>query len=213
MRLKFSLRQTLLIIIVAELVIALALVLFSYFSPQKSADSSLTTPSEIAIIPPIHEQLKPATVESSFGLPVRIKIPIINVDAPVEYVNLTSGGAMDVPNKPNAVGWFNLGPHPGNSGSAVIAGHYGVWKNGQETVFNHLDKLRAGDQIIVSDDTGASISFVVRESRSFNPNADASSVFVSNDGESHLNLITCEGTWDAISKSYSKRLVVFADKE
>jgi hypothetical protein len=56
-------------------------------------------------------------------------------------------------------------------------------------------------------------TFVVRESRSFNPNADASDVFNSNDEKSHLNLITCEGSWNKDSKSYSQRLVIFTDKE
>lgn len=210
MRLKFSLRQKLLAIIVAELVIALALVLFSYFSSGNSADSSSATPTEIVIIPP---PVSLSASESVFGLPVRLKIPVINVDASIEAVGLTPGGAMDVPKNPDGVGWFDLGPHPGNIGSAVIAGHYGIWKNGQETVFDNLNKLQSGDKINVLDDQGTSISFVVRESLSFDPNADASSVFVSDDGKSHLNLITCEGTWDAASKSYSKRLVVFADKE
>jgi len=35
----------------------------------------------------------------------------------------------------------------------------------------------------------------------------------SSDAKAHLNLITCEGVWDKVSKSYSKRLVVFTDRE
>ncbi|MFZ2299818.1 MAG: class F sortase [Candidatus Moraniibacteriota bacterium] len=54
---------------------------------------------------------------------------------------------------------------------------------------------------------------MVRESRSFDPDADALDVFSSDDGKAHLNLITCEGVWDKASKRYSKRLVVFTDKE
>jgi len=151
--------------------------------------------------------------QPSFGLPVRLTIPGINVDAAVEYVGLTASGAMDVPKSPEGVGWFDLSSHPGNIGSAVIAGHYGVWKNGEETVFNTLNKLRQGDKLFVEDDKGATISFVVRESRSYDPDADASDVFKSNDGKSHLNLITCEGIWNNTSESYPKRLVVFTDKQ
>ena len=46
----------------------------------------------------------------------------------VEDVGLTPGGAMDVPKGPSDVAWFDLGPRPGEVGSAVIAGHEG-WKD------------------------------------------------------------------------------------
>jgi LPXTG-site transpeptidase (sortase) family protein len=147
------------------------------------------------------------------NLPVRLKIPKINVDAAFEYVGLDPLGAMDIPKGPANVAWFNLGPRPGENGSAVIAGHYGRWKNGEGSVFDNLNKLGKGDRVYVEDENGAIISFVVRESRKYDPEADASDVFGSNDGKSHLNLITCEGVWNETEKSYSSRLVVFADKE
>lgn len=55
-------------------------------------------------------------------------------------------------------------------------------------------------------------SFIIFESREYNPEADAPEVFGLSDGKSRLNLITCEGTWDEESQNYSKRLVVFAEK-
>lgn len=154
----------------------------------------------------------PSVDETGFGLPVRLKIPEINVDAIFEYVSLTADGAMDVPKDIANVAWFDIGPRPGENNSAVIAGHYG-WKNGKASVFNDLYKLQSGDKLFVEDEKGTTIVFVVRESRRFDPDADASGVFGSSDGKAHLNLITCEGTWDKVSKSYPKRLVVFADKE
>jgi LPXTG-site transpeptidase (sortase) family protein len=149
---------------------------------------------------------------SSVGNPMRLRIPSINVDATFEYVGITPDGAMDVPKDPHEVGWFNLGPRPGENGSAVIAGHYG-WKEGKGAVFDTLYKVRVGDKIYVEDSKGEVVTFVVRESRRYDPEADASGVFSSSDGKAHLNLVTCEGEWDEVSKSYSKRLVVFADKE
>jgi hypothetical protein len=53
----------------------------------------------------------------------------------------------------------------------------------------------------------------VREIKKYDPNANASDVFISGDGKAHLNLITCVGFWNKVSKSYPKRLVIFADKE
>lgn len=54
---------------------------------------------------------------------------------------------------------------------------------------------------------------MVRELRTYGPKDDVTNVFNSSDGQAHLNLITCEGIWDKASKSYSKRLVIFTDKE
>lgn len=150
--------------------------------------------------------------DSEYGIPVRILIPKIDVDASLESVGVTADGEMDIPKNPSDAAWFNLGPRPGEYGSAVISGHYG-WKNGIAAVFDDLSKLNKGDKIYVEDDKGNAISFTVREIRSYDPDADASDVFNADDGGSHLNLITCEGIWNADLKSYSKRLVVFTDKE
>jgi LPXTG-site transpeptidase (sortase) family protein len=146
------------------------------------------------------------------GLPVNLKIPKINVNADIEYVGLTSKGAVDVPKSVVKAGWFNQGPRPGEKGSSVIVGHFGL-KNFVTAVFSDLYKLKKGDKIYVKDDKGVTASFVVRETRNYDPKADATYVFSSKDGKSHLNLITCEGIWNNITKTYSARLVVFADKE
>jgi len=154
-----------------------------------------------------------APTQESIGRPIRLRIPIINVDANVQYVGLTKEGAMDVPEGWEDVAWFDVGSHPGELGSAVIAGHYGTLQSGETPVFNDLNKLQKGDKLSVEDENGLIVSFVVREIRSFDQEADASTVFNSNDGKAHLNLITCEGVWNEGSQSYPSRLVVFTDKE
>lgn len=199
--------------------LAIILVLFfNFFSqiPDLSVDRQAENNSEPLILNAFalskQEQAGLPDNKINFGLPVRLKITGINVDAVVESVGLTSAGLMDVPKNSADVAWYNLGQRPGENGSAVMAGHYGL-KNGRAPVFDNLYKLLPGDKLYVEDDKGIIISFVVRESRSYDPSADASAVFSSNDGRSHLNLITCEGPWDKTAKSYSKRLVVFTDKK
>jgi LPXTG-site transpeptidase (sortase) family protein len=150
--------------------------------------------------------------QASFGLPVHLKIPGITVDTTIEYIGVTPEGDMGAPKGPTGVAWFNLGPRPGELGSAVISGHYG-WKNGIAAVFDNLHKLQKGDKLYIEDEKGTITTFVVRELRRYGENENASDVFNSNDGKAHLNLVTCEGVWNKSSKSYSKRLVVFTDKE
>jgi len=177
---------------------------FLYFTIRHSIhiDPSLLTSNIISF-----EQKK-----INYGPPVHLKIPKINIDVDLEPVGLTSQGAVGVPKDPHDVAWFNLSPHPGEDGNAIIVGHYG-WKDGKAVAFNNLHKLRKGDRLYVEDDKGVTTSFVVRKILRYGSETDASDVFVSNDGGSHLNLITCEGIWDKISKSYSRRLIVFTDKE
>ncbi|MFA6424473.1 MAG: class F sortase, partial [Candidatus Magasanikbacteria bacterium] len=67
--------------------------------------------------------------------------------------------------------------------------------------------------IIVQDKNKKDTIFIVSGTRLFGNTDDATEVFISEDGLSHLNLITCGGTWNKITKKYSKRLVVFADKQ
>jgi len=147
------------------------------------------------------------------GLPKQLIIPSINIDVTIDYVGLTPDGAMDIKPNPEVVGWYMLGARPGDEGSAVVAGHYGWGKNGNPAIFNDIQYLKKGDEISVIDQEGESFVFVVREIRKYSPEADASAVFQSSDGSSHLNLITCDGDWENDKQSYSERLVVFTDQK
>jgi LPXTG-site transpeptidase (sortase) family protein len=144
------------------------------------------------------------------GLPVRLKIPIIGVDSAVEDALITVDGRMDVPLGSVNVAWFALGPHPGQVGSAVIGGHFGI-NNGKPFVFYKLDKLKTGDKVSIVDDAGKTTEFIVRSIKLFERNADATTVFTSSDGLAHLNLITCEGIWNQVNGTYPERRVVFTD--
>lgn len=139
---------------------------------------------------------------------MRLVVPAINVNTNIQYVGVDDSGSMEVPSNAVDVGWFKLGSRPGEKGSAVISGHIDG-KNGEAGVFNNLHKLKKGDKLYVKDDKGTTNTFIVRESRIYDPGY-AEEVFSLNDS-ARLNLVTCDGTWDGVKKSYSKRLVVFTD--
>ncbi len=148
----------------------------------------------------------------NIGIPMSIKIPSIKVNAAVKKVSLTSDGSMGAPKASLDTGWFSLGPRPGETGSATISGHVNSMTS-NNAVFTNLRKVKPGDKISVKDDKGAVISFVVRGSKKYAAAADATDVFSSKDGKAHLNLITCDGVWNKKAQQYSKRLVVFTDRE
>lgn len=151
-------------------------------------------------LPPLSE-----TSSLFFG---KRKQKVLNLTAAIQPVGVTTGGEMEVPSNTVDVGWFKLGSRPGEKGSAVISGHFDG-KNGEAAVFANLYKLKKGDEIFIKDDREETTTFIVRESRIYDPGY-AEEVFSLNDGV-HLNLVTCDGVWDGVNKSYSKRLVVFTD--
>ena len=184
--------------------ILFAILLFNFILKNPIQGSSALLIENVATLP--NQEY------ASVGLPVRLKIPAIGVDSAVISVGLTSDGAMDVPKDPTDVAWFNLGPRPGESGSAVINGHYG-WKNNIPAVFDNLHKLREGERISVEDEKGVTTTFIVREIRIYDKDDVAFGVFESDDGKAHLNLITCMGDWNQVEKTHSERLVILTDKE
>lgn len=199
-----------------------------FFGPISRGRISATVPTvvpqtPIAVIPVQSTVITPTTAvrttsvtvaNNKNGSPVRLKIPKLNIDAGFQYVGLKPDGVMEIPNNIVDVGWFTGSVRPGDKGVAIITGHVAQIRGGILTklgVFSGLNELRVGDKLYVLNDKGESIVFVVRESRAYDPTADATDVFTSTDGGVHLNLITCEGTWNPAQLSYSQRLVVFTD--
>ena len=87
-------------------------------------------------------------------------------------------------------------------------------KDNIPAVFDNLHQLRAGNKIYVEDATGMILySIVCSLGSTYDQNENVPEVFYSKDGEMGSNLITCEGVWNAALKSYSSRIVVFADGE
>jgi LPXTG-site transpeptidase (sortase) family protein len=146
----------------------------------------------------------------SISPPTQLKIDKIGVGAVVQPVGLTSDGNMDIDENPRQAAWYKLGPKPGQEGSAVIAGHYG-WKKNVPSVFNNLHTLVAGDKVLTLGEDGTVLTFVVTRLATYAPDQDATNVFRSDDGKSHLNLVTCQGSWNNTVRTYSERLVVFTD--
>lgn len=146
----------------------------------------------------------------NIGLPVRLRIPSIKVDTAIEHVGITPEGAMDVPTQLADVAWYKLGPRPGQKGSAVIDGHRSsrAWI---PAVFDDLQKLQVGYLIYIKDEFGMEITFIVKDRRLYDPQEDTSAIFGRNDG-TYLNFITCDGDWDQVQKSFSKRLVIFTEE-
>ena len=144
----------------------------------------------------------------NYGLPVRLKIPKINVNADIQQMGLTPEGDMEAPETNEAVGWYKYGTRPGNEGSAVIDGHLGL---DDQAVFGQLSSLKKSDVLTITDEHEQDVSFGVTAIRRYSYDAAPKEVFTSASG-AHLNLITCDGAWKTGQNTFADRLVVFADK-
>ncbi len=116
-----------------------------------------------------------------------------------------------MPSGPYDVAWYDKSVNPGNQGSAVISGHYGPWKSGAHSVFDHLSDLKVGDKVQVVDSNNATTTFVVYNMHIYNSSDSVPEIFNKTDA-AYLNLITCNGDWIASEKTYTKRLVVFTKR-
>lgn len=144
------------------------------------------------------------------ALPARLRIPSLGIDARIVPVGLTPAGAMDVPTRSDEAGWFSPGALPGQPGNAVLAGHLDTLAD-TRGIFWDLHRLQQGDDIEVRDASDHALHFRVRASNVYPVDAvPLRQVFGTASG-SHLQLITCEGTWQTSLHRYDERLVVSAD--
>jgi len=153
----------------------------------------------------------PTASTQGAGVPVRLKIPSINVDAAIENVGLTADNLMEVPKQYDEAAWYQLGPRPGERGNAVISGHVDSTKG--IALFWELRKLAPGDTIGVVGDDGIARQFVVTTLERYAPaDAPLTRIFGAADGV-HLNLITCDADtpFNPASGAYTGYLLVYAD--
>ena len=153
--------------------------------------------------------LAPATAvaRASGELPAMIRIPAIDVDAPIE-VRTTVGVQMQDPTGADVVAWYDDSAKLAAPGNAVLAGHLD-WQ-GESAVFARLDELERGDLILMMDQEGAVYRYRVVGKRVYDA---ASGPWVRLTGPTErqsLTLITCAPPWDPNIGHYANRLVVRA---
>ena len=209
-----------LIIVLVAIFFGAVLVQAMFFVPA----SEITIPSYITIPTPIiSENPTISPVISKFSIsktistpvypsnyPKQLNIPIIKVNAKIQYVGITGNGKMATPNNFTDVGWFQNGVIPGNKGSAIIDGHV---DDGLAfpAVFTNLGNLNIGDDIYIDTVGGNTLHFQVINIKNYDANAETSEIFDQNDGN-YLKLITCAGTWSILHRTHSQRLIITAEE-
>ncbi|MCR4311007.1 MAG: class F sortase [Candidatus Taylorbacteria bacterium] len=155
---------------------------------------------------------KRAELATPTGIPVKLLIPSIGVKAIIEKVGVDSQGRMGLPSNFTDVGWYTYGPHPGEKGSAVIAGHLDTATDAN-AVFGNLANLKKGDDVYVIDDLKQIIHFKMLSTETYDEaEAPLEKIFNQRGGTARLNLVTCDGVWNQETRNYSERRVVYLER-
>lgn len=152
---------------------------------------------------------RPAAAALPPSPPDRVRIPSIRVDAPLMGLGLTPQGSLDVPpaTRKNLAGWYEAGITPGETGTAVVAGH--VDNADGPAVFYRLGALEKGDTIEVERRDGTVALFTVDAVEVYDAGDFPDEKVYGAARRAELRVITCGGGYSRAT-GYQGNVVVFA---
>ncbi|MFI6668929.1 class F sortase [Streptomyces sp. NPDC050481] len=180
---------------------------------ESSSDASApprAAPVSASALPPRQAAGQPAGRHLPRSRPVRLLIPKISVDAPFTDLAIGPSGRLEPPpaHDVNLVGWHAKGASPGETGTAIIAGHVDTATSA--AVFVNLGELAKGDVFHVDRADGRRASFVVDSVETFDKGHFPSRRVYEDTTTAQVRLITCAGDYDHTARDYKDNLVVFA---
>ena len=154
---------------------------------------------------PPEARAQPAPVA---GLPVRLLLPSIAVDADVEALDLNDDLTMPVPQVAWLAAWYSYSARAGAPGNVVLAGHRD-WQR-QRGVFYDLGDVQEGDEVWLQDAPGNWYLYTVVWS--INVEADTAPVaaIAGRTDTPSVTLITCAGAFDRATGRYREHRIVRA---
>lgn len=135
---------------------------------------------------------------------VRIVIPSIFLDTEVKYVPY-DGNSWMITGLRHEIAWMGNTSWPGLGSNTALAGHVTVAGLG-DGPFRHLDELQTGEVVLLYTEKNV-YTYNMRDYR-VTDDADMSVILATINPQ--ISLITCMD-WDQESRTYLRRLVVFAD--
>lgn len=141
--------------------------------------------------------------------PVRVRIPTIQVDAPVTGLGMTASGTLRAPDAQhrNLAGWFRDGVPPGARGTAILDGH--VDTAAGPAVFYDLGTLHRGEHVEVAGEDGRTAVFTVDAVEVYANDHFPNAKVYGPSRRAELRVITCGGGYDS-ADGYQGNVVVYA---
>ncbi|MGP2442228.1 class F sortase [Streptomyces sp. JW3] len=176
---------------------------FDVGPPQPaSAAASQARPAEGTALPK-------AVAPLPYAVPDRVRIPAIQVDAPMMPVGLDADGWVGAPppEDPNLAGWFTGAVSPGEKGTAVVVGH--VDNKQGPAVFYGLGALKQGNEVEIARADGKTAEFEIYGIEVFEKDDFPGDRVYASKGSPELRVITCGGGFSK-QNGYAGNVVAFA---
>ncbi|MCL2766160.1 MAG: class F sortase [Peptococcaceae bacterium] len=145
------------------------------------------------------------------AIPVRMRIPALALDYPMQGTGATRTGAMEIVPALTIVSWYKSGPIPGNPGNAILGGH-NMWGGVRSQLFT-LDELEIGDvmEIDYADDT--SLRFMLESVFVYAMATVPADLILDMQGEARVTLITCKPPFNPSTGTSDNRIVATFKEE
>lgn len=142
------------------------------------------------------------------AIPMHIRIPSIEVDAPIEYLEIIDG-QMQPPTGATDVTWYKETSRLGEVGNGLYAGHLNYWGI-PEGVFFRLESLQEGDVIEMDGDDLQTYLYRVSWMENFPSDEEPPEEALGLTDEAAITFITCGGAWVSERAEYDHRTLVRA---
>ncbi|MCC2314032.1 class F sortase [Cellulomonas xiejunii] len=180
-------------------------------SSAPAATASPTTPPGPAVpdVPVADAGL--GSLPAPAPAPVRLVIPDLRLDMPIDAVGVEEDGTMEIPQDADRAGWYRYGPAPASpEGATVVAAHVDSWTTGIGP-FSRLRDVPAGARVEVTTSDGVVHAYVVRDVTQV-PKSDAPvEQWFDRTGAPRIVLVTCGGAFDREVGHYADNVAVTAD--
>jgi sortase (surface protein transpeptidase) len=158
---------------------------------------------------PVWSVMVPESTTATGTVPTTLRIPAVGIDTTFAApLGLNEDATIEVPERFDAVGWYQFGPVPGDIGPAVVLGH--VDSKLGPAVLYPLRSLQVGDEIHIARSDGTTTTFVTERITYTTQEAFPTNAVYGDTTYPGLRLVTCSGTFDTASDRYTHNLIVYA---
>lgn len=173
-----------------------------------SPGDAVAAPPSVPAVP-----VQPATPPPTQTVqpPVRLGVPALGLDMPVDPVGVAADGEMEIPPDADRAGWYRFGPGPASpQGTTLLAAHVDSRSSGIGP-FAELHRLGPGDEVRLTTDDGATRPYVVVDVQKVPKDVAPLGDWFSREGDPRLVLVTCGGDWREDVGHYADNVVVTAE--
>ncbi len=181
----------------------------SHVSGSARPPAAAASAPSVAASPPASASAHPPAPLAP-SRPVRVRVPAAGVDTgPVLELGLAADGTVQVPSEEQAdrIGWYREGVTPGQTGPAVLIGHYDTARG--PAVMRDVARVEPGDTITVDRADGSTAVFAVTDLQQVDKRHFPTQRVYGDTAAPELRLITCGG--DLRDGHRPDNIILYAD--